>query len=251
MLKEDKKSVFTGCAHRQSREKNDTSYRIRGKTLHRLLEIGYREEGHDETALFARNEENPLIADVIIVDEMSMVDILLMNHLLKAITPGTVLIMVGDANQLPSVGPGNVLRDIISSEKIKKIKLTQNYRQNENSMITLNAHHINNGRMPEMNNRNGDFFLLTKNSTEKLVSTVVDLCTTKVTQIHTVTILWRIYRLLTPLRKGAAGVNEMIIRLQAVLNPKKHGVENTSSGILRTVKAIRSCKSKNNYDLTW
>lgn len=250
LLKEDKKVFLLAAPTGRAAKRMTQATGYEAKTLHRLLEIGYREEGHDETALFARNEENPLIADVIIVDEMSMVDILLMNHLLKAITPGTVLIMVGDANQLPSVGPGNVLRDIISSEKIKKIKLTQIYRQNENSMITLNAHHINNGRMPEMNNRNGDFFLLTKNSTEKLVSTVVDLCTTRLPNTYGYNPMEDI-QVLTPLRKGAAGVNEMNIRLQAVLNPKKHGRREYKFRDFTYREGDKVMQIKNNYDLTW
>ncbi|HBN85931.1 MAG TPA: ATP-dependent RecD-like DNA helicase [Clostridiales bacterium] len=250
LLKEDKKEFSLAAPTGRAAKRMTQATGYEAKTLHRLLEIGYKEEGNDETALFARDEENPLAADVIIIDEMSMVDILLMNHLLKAITPGTVLIMVGDANQLPSVGPGNVLRDIISSEKIKKIKLTRIYRQNENSMITMNAHHINSGNMPEVNNRDGDFFFLTKNSTEKIVSTVVDLCTKRLPNTYGYNPMEDI-QVLTPLRKGTAGVYELNLRLQGMLNPKRSDRREYKFRDFTYREGDKVMQIKNNYNLTW
>src|SRR5690606_25488564 len=124
------------------------------KTIHRLLEYG----GTEGQGFFQKNEDDPLDFDVVIIDEMSMVDILLMNNLLKAIVPGTRLIMVGDSDQLPSVGPGNVLRDIINSGIVKVVKLDEIFRQAGESMIVLNAHRINRGEYPHLNVREQDFF---------------------------------------------------------------------------------------------
>ena len=130
-------------------------------TIHRMLEMQYLDENASSyMQQFQRNEENPIEADVIIVDEMSMVDIQLMHNLLKGIAPGTRLILVGDADQLPSVGPGNVLRDIIESGMVPTTRLNQIYRQAEESDIVLNAHRINHGEYPEFNRQGTDFFLM-------------------------------------------------------------------------------------------
>ncbi|NLC44046.1 MAG: Flp pilus assembly complex ATPase component TadA, partial [Clostridiales bacterium] len=144
------------------------------KTIHRLLEYGYGEE-HEEA--FQRNEDDPIKADVVIIDEMSMVDILLEYHLLKAIIQGTRLIMVGDVDQLPSVGPGNVLRDIIHSNVIPVIKLTEIFRQAQESMIIVNAHRINRGEMPMLNVKEKDFFIDKQDSAEQILKTLDDLIT--------------------------------------------------------------------------
>jgi exodeoxyribonuclease V alpha subunit len=126
------------------------------KTIHRLLEYNYSED--KEFLSFQRNEDSPLEADVLILDEVSMIDIILMQHLAKAIKPETRLILVGDADQLPSVGPGNVLRDIIDSGRVPVIRLTEIFRQSERSMIAINAHRINHGEYPLLNDRDKDFF---------------------------------------------------------------------------------------------
>lgn len=125
------------------------------RTIHRMLEYAGDEDG---SAGFARNSENPLECDCVIVDEMSMVDLMLMRSLLRAIEPGTRLILVGDADQLPSVGAGNVLGDILESGVVPKVRLTDIYRQNETSRIVVNAHRINHGQMPLMNEKSTDFF---------------------------------------------------------------------------------------------
>ena len=128
------------------------------KTIHRLLEIGYSSD--NDEMIFTKSDSNPIEADAIIVDEMSMVDIILMNNLLKAVEPGTRLILVGDVDQLPSVGPGNVLKDIIASNTIGKVRLTDIFRQAEESMIVVNAHRINKGDMPYLNVKGKDFFFM-------------------------------------------------------------------------------------------
>ena len=146
------------------------------KTIHRLLEYSYLEES--TIMSFAKSEEDPLEADVVIIDEMSMVDVFLMNGLLRAILPGTRLILVGDADQLPSVGPGNVLRDIIESGLVKVVKLDQIFRQAQESMIIVNAHRINRGEYPYINQKEKDFYFISRRKPENILQTIKDLCET-------------------------------------------------------------------------
>ena len=145
---------------------------MEAKTLHRLLEYG-GEEGD-----FARTQDNPLEFDTLIIDEMSMVDIFLMRSLLRALVPGTRLIMVGDADQLPSVGAGNVLRDILDSEVIPSVRLTEIFRQDEKSMIVYNAHRINRGESPRLNAKGSDFFFERASSPSDAAKRIVALCST-------------------------------------------------------------------------
>jgi exodeoxyribonuclease V alpha subunit len=250
LMKEDKKVFLLAAPTGRAAKRMTQAIGHEAKTIHRLLEIGYMEEGNDDSLEFARNESNPLIADIVIIDEMSMVDILLMNHLLKAIIPGTRLVLIGDSNQLPSVGPGNVLRDIITGGKFKTVQLNRIYRQNEDSMITLNAHYINSGKMPEMNNQKGDFFFLSKNSPEKLASTVVELCAYRLPNAYGYDPMKDI-QVLTPIRKGIAGVNELNVRLQEVLNPKKPGLGEYKFKDFTYRVGDKVMQIKNNYNLQW
>ena len=202
------------------------------KTIHRLLEYGYLGEG--EPDLFQRDEDNPLSADAVIIDEMSMVDVLLMNHLLKAIVPGTRLILVGDVDQLPSVGPGNVLRDIINSGLVKVIRLTEIFRQAQESMIVVNAHRINHGESPQLNLPDKDFFLDRRESPNEILETLIDLLVRRIPgfgKYHPV----RDIQVLSPMRKGVIGVNNLNTRLQQVLNSpagtrRKRSLATWSSG---------------------
>src|SRR5699024_2914920 len=139
-----------------------------------LLEYGFGKD--DQGQFFQKNEESPLDADIIIIDEVSMVDLILMNSLLKAIPPGTRLILVGDVDQLPSVGPGNVLKDIIQSGIVKVVQLNEIFRQAQESMIVINAHHINEGELPLLNAKNKDFYFNRTTTKEHLLKTIVDLC---------------------------------------------------------------------------
>lgn len=218
------------------------------KTIHRLLEIGYTV---DETDLFfQRNENNPIDADVIIIDEMSMVDILLMNHLLKAVRPGTRLILAGDADQLPSVGAGCVLEDIIRCNAIKTVRLTEIFRQAQESMIIVNAHRINKGEMPFLNNYDKDFFLVSRNSLESIVSTVVDLCSRRLPDAYGIDPMKDI-QVLSPSKKGPAGVVNLNLELQKVLNPPdKRKAEKEFRGYVFR-EGDRVMQVKNNYGLRW
>jgi exodeoxyribonuclease V alpha subunit len=219
------------------------------KTIHRLLEIGYMGLSETET-VFAKNEENPIESDAIIIDEMSMVDIILMNNLLKAISPGTRLILVGDVDQLPSVGAGNVLKDIISTGVINTVKLTEIYRQAEESMIIVNAHRINKGEKPCLNKIDKDFFLIKRFNGESVVKTIVDLCSKRLPQSYNYDPLKHI-QVLSPTRKGIVGVPNLNLELQKILNPKSS---------LKTEKAFkdyilregdRVMQIRNNYAINW
>lgn len=223
-----------------------TGYEAR--TIHRLLEIGY--SGDDSELLFQRNEENMIEADVIIIDEMSMVDMLIMNHLLKAVPHGTRLILVGDADQLPSVGAGSVLQDIINCNVISTVRLTEIFRQAGESMITVNAHRINRGENPVLNARDKDFFFLPRNGFESVVRTVVDLCSRRIPDTYGFDPLKDI-QVLSPTRKGQAGVSNLNLELQKALNPAAHKKNEklTRGYIIR--EGDRVMQVKNNYTIRW
>jgi len=219
------------------------------KTIHRLLEIGYASLEENEL-FFQRNENNPIDADVIIIDEMSMVDILLMNHLLKAVRPGTRLILVGDVDQLPSVGPGCVLEDIIRSNVVKTVRLTEIFRQAEESMIIVNAHRINRGEMPVLENTNKDFFLVPRLGLDNIVNTVVDLCSRRLPDAYGIDPMKDI-QVLSPCKKGPAGIINLNIELQKVLNPPgRRKAEKESRGYVFR-EGDRVMQVKNNYSLRW
>ncbi|OPZ92908.1 MAG: ATP-dependent RecD-like DNA helicase [Firmicutes bacterium ADurb.Bin419] len=218
------------------------------KTIHRLLEIGY--VGKEDELVFSKNEANPIDGDVIIIDEMSMVDIILMNHLLKAIEPGTRLILVGDVDQLPSVGPGKVLQDLIRSEMIKTVKLREIFRQAEESLIIVNAHKINNGEKPVLNYKDKDFFFVKRNNAEDIVKTIVDLCIRRIPGTYGFEPMREI-QVLTPVRKGVVGVANLNIELQAVLNPKDKGKKEKVFRDFLFREGDRVMQIKNNYNLLW
>ncbi len=223
-----------------------TGYEAR--TIHRLLEIGY--VGEDDELVFLKNADNPLEADVVIIDEMSMMDILLMNHLLKALRPGTRIILVGDVNQLPSVGAGNVLKDIIACGLIKTVKLTEIFRQAQESMIVLNAHRINRGELPLMNVKNGDFYFISRNSGTSIVNTIVELCSKRLPDTYGYDPMKHI-QVLTPMKKGVTGVKNLNEELQKALNPpsKNRGEKQFRDCIFR--EGDRVMQIKNNYNLRW
>ncbi|MCR5271565.1 MAG: ATP-dependent RecD-like DNA helicase [Lachnospiraceae bacterium] len=224
---------------------------LEAKTIHRMLELNGAADGGDSdmSAGFARNEDYPLEADVVIVDEMSMVDITLMNALLKAIAPGTRLILVGDANQLPSVGPGCVLKDIIDSECFQVVRLSKIFRQASKSDIIVNAHKINKGEEVTLDNKSKDFFFLKRYDADKIINVTMQLVGEKLpgyVDAEPFDI-----QVLTPMRKGLLGVERLNKILQNYLNPpdknkieKEHG-----DGVLR--EGDKVMQIKNNYNLEW
>lgn len=216
------------------------------KTIHRMLELN---GGVEETAGFERNESNPLEADVVIVDEMSMVDISLMHSLLKAIVPGTRLILVGDANQLPSVGPGSVLRDIIESGKYQVVRLNKIFRQASQSDIVVNAHKINEGKEVILDNKSRDFFFLKRYDADVIISVVIQLIKQKLPKY--VDAKPFDIQVLTPMRKGLLGVERLNHILQQYLNPKdaKKAEHEVGDRIFR--EGDKVMQIKNNYQLEW
>ena len=229
------------------------------KTIHRLLELtgipagdsGAEAAGESrlEGMHFERNEENPLEADVIIIDEMSMVDISLMHALLKAVTVGTRLILVGDVNQLPSVGPGNVLRDMIESGKFPVVKLTKIFRQAAQSDIIVNAHKINAGEQVPLNKRSRDFLFIRREHPADIIKDMMVLIKDKLPDyVHAP---MEEIQVMTPMRKGALGVEQLNRLLQERFNPPGPSKKEKEAGgtVFRTGDKVMQIK--NNYQLAW
>ena len=225
---------------------------MEAKTIHRLLECKPPEG-------YQRNEDKPLEGDVLIVDECSMIDIILMNSLLKAIPPTMRLIMVGDIDQLPSVGPGNVLRDIIDSGTFPVVRLTRIFRQAQTSRIIMNAHRINEGKLPDISNgKNSDFFFAEKEEPEDAVKYIVELVEKKLPDYYHVPSSQ--IQVLTPMQRGQVGATNLNLALQEILNPSEHTVFMKGRGkvtvqketLRRSGYAFRAddkvMQIKNNYD---
>ena len=218
------------------------------QTIHRMLELsGAPEDG--KTASFMRNEDNPIDADVIIIDEMSMVDIFLMNSLLKAITAGTRLILVGDVNQLPSVGPGNVLRDIIDSERFTVVKLTKIFRQAKESDIIVNAHKINDGEKFPIGPTSKDFIFIKREEANNVLGAMITLISQKLPKY--VDAQPFDIQVLTPTRKGLLGVERLNTVLQEYLNPKDAGKQEKEGSSTLFREGDKVMQIKNNYQLEW
>ena len=231
------------------------------RTIHRMLELSGGPESAGGRASFMKNEDDPLEADVIIIDEMSMVDLYLMQALLKAVVPGTRLILVGDVNQLPSVGPGSVLQDLIRSEAFPVVRLTKIFRQAAESDIIVNAHKINRGERIVLDNKSRDFFFLQRQDPNVILRVVLALVQEKLPRY--VNAQPSDIQVLTPMRKGALGVENLNRVLQRYLNPAApdkpelpfgHGSAGgedgeNQKGVLRTGDKVMQIR--NNYQLEW
>ncbi len=235
----------TGRAAKRMTE--TTGYEAR--TIHRLLEISKMSGDIDNKLIFERNEGNPLETDVIIIDEMSMVDIGLMHALLRAVMVGTRLILVGDVNQLPSVGPGNVLKDIINSHHFNVVKLTKIFRQAAESDIIVNAHKINAGEPIKLDNKSKDFFLLKRNDVTVIIQTVVALVRDKMPKYVNATAFD--IQVLTPMRKGELGVERLNHILQQFLNPPSDEKKEKEYHNCIFREGDKVMQIKNNYQLAW
>lgn len=218
-------------------------------TIHRLLELSGDPAAEREQASFERNEENPLEADVIIIDEMSMVDIFLMHALLQAVSVGTRLILVGDINQLPSVGPGCVLKDLIASGAYHVVMLEKIFRQASESDIIVNAHKINRGEPVVLDNKSRDFFFLKRQDPNLILRIVLSLVQEKLPRY--VNARPFDIQVLTPMRKGALGVEHLNEVLQRYLNPpsQEKAEKETAKGLLR--EGDKVMQIKNNYQIEW
>lgn len=232
----------TGRAAKRMSE--TTGYEAR--TIHRMLELNGGIEGN---AGFDRNESNPLETDAIIIDEMSMVDITLMHSLLKAVAPTTRLILVGDTNQLPSVGPGSVLKDIIDSGKYRVVRLTKIFRQASQSDIIVNAHKINRGDTVQLDNKSRDFFFLKRYDADKIINVVLQLVVQKMpkyvdAQMYDIQVL-------TPMRRGLLGVDRLNTVLQQYLNPPSPKKMEKEHGSILFREGDKVMQVKNNYQIEW
>lgn len=216
------------------------------KTIHRMLELN---GGVEDSAGFERNEENPLEADVIIVDEMSMVDSSLMHSMLKAVAAGTRLILVGDVNQLPSVGAGSVLKDIIESEQFHVVRLTRIFRQAAQSDIIVNAHKINGGEEVVLDNKSMDFFFLKRYDANVIISVVIQLIQQKLPGFVDAEPFD--IQVLTPMRKGLLGVERLNHILQQYLNPQDKDKTEKEHGDIVFREGDKVMQTKNNYQLEW
>ena len=220
------------------------------RTIHRLLEVEFRDEADGaDGATFARNEHNLLDADIVIIDEASMIDMFLMEALLAAIRPGARLVLLGDCDQLPSVGAGNVLHDLIDSGCFNTVRLTEIFRQGSESLIVTNAHRINRGEMPVLDAHDKDFFFM-KREGGALIPTLTEVVARRLPVTYGVSAFDKI-QVITPTRKGAAGTEALNLLLQAALNPpaKDKTERKFRDAVFR--EGDKVMQIRNNYDLVW
>lgn len=250
VLEEDGMDVLLAAPTGRAAKRMSETTGWEAQTIHRLLELNGSVDSEDKSGMhFERNELQPLEADVVIVDEFSMVDIFLLNALLKAIVPGCRLIMVGDVNQLPSVGPGNVLRDMIKAEFCNVVRLNQIFRQAAESQIVVNAHKINAGREISLDNQNQDFFFLERHNVQDIINVTVQLMMKNMPSY--VDASPYDIQVLTPMRKGELGVENLNKVLQGYANPKAAGKrEKEFHGVLFR-EQDKIMQIKNDYQMKW
>lgn len=217
------------------------------KTIHRMLEM---ERSLDEKIKFGRNPHKPLDENVVIIDEASMMDLTLTVSLLKAMRRGSRLILIGDADQLPSVGAGNVFADIIASEKVKTIRLTEIFRQSKESLIVTNAHKINRGEVPVLNVTNNDFFFVNREYEPEIPKTIADLITSRLPRTYGTQIKEQI-QVITPSKKGFGGVDVLNNELQKHINPPMQFKKEKSSHGVVFREGDRVMQTVNNYEVEW
>ena len=237
-----KKILLTAPTGRAAKKLSEATERD-ARTIHRALQVDFRSKR------FIFNEQNPLPYNVIIVDEVSMVDVPLMCNLLKAVARDTKLIFVGDKDQLPSVGAGNVLEDMLTSGVISVAELTQIYRQSEKSLIISNAHKINEGEMPEIDNKSQDFFFDAKVELEDIKTTIVNMVTTRIPKFNGIDSIK--IQVLAPLKAGVCGIENLNRELQAKLNPPKNFRKELTVGQTIFREGDKVMQMSNNYDLEW
>ncbi len=220
---------------------------MEARTIHRMLEMdGKSEEG----IRYHRDENNLLEEDVIIVDEASMIDLYLMEALLRAMRPGTRLVMIGDANQLPPVGAGYVFRDILAGERFSSVELTHIFRQAEESLIVTNAHMVNRGEHIDLMKKDSDFFYLPAESDEKTAQIIAGLCKTRLPKAYGATVYDGI-QVITPSRKGQNGTEMLNLTLQSVINPPRMGVKEKKLREITFREGDKVMQTRNNYDIAW
>lgn len=241
-------SVFLAAPTGRAAKRMQEATGREAKTIHRLLEFGFGD--NDEEMFFQKNEDSPLECDVIIVDEVSMIDIILMNNLLKAVAEGTRLILVGDIDQLPSVGAGNVLRDIIESAAVPVVRLNEIFRQAQESLIVMNAHRINNGEAPILDQRQKDFFFMHQEEQQAIVRTIVQLCKERLPKYYKTTFMEGI-QVLSPMKKGTCGIINLNNELQKILNPEAPDKKEKPFKDFVFRVGDKVMQIKNNYKMKW
>lgn len=217
------------------------------KTIHRLLEMEY---GAEDKLRFRKNENDQLEDDVIIIDEASMLDLMLTNALLKAIKPGARLILIGDVNQLPPVGAGHVFDDIIKSDRFATVELTHIFRQAQESLIVTNAHAVNHGEYMNLESKSGDFFFLPRQDDAQTAATIAELCKKRLPKSYGLTVFDGI-QVITPSRKGDAGTEMLNSALQSVINPPTRGKAEKKVRDFTLREGDKVMQIKNNYDIEW
>lgn len=217
------------------------------KTVHRLLEMEY---GAEDKLRFRKNEKDQLEDDVIIIDEASMLDLMLTDALLKAIKPGARLILIGDVNQLPPVGAGHVFDDIIKSDRFATVELTHIFRQAQESLIVTNAHAVNHGEYMNLESKSGDFFFLPRQEDAQTAATIAELCKKRLPKSYGLTVFDGI-QVITPSRKGDAGTEMLNSALQSVINPPARGKEEKKVRDFTLREGDKVMQIKNNYDIEW
>ena len=247
LLKESGQKVVLCAPTGRAAQRMSVVTGVEAKTIHRLLEVTY---DIDDKPVFKRNERNLLNCDALIIDEVSMVDIFLMDSLLRAMPLSCRLILVGDSNQLPSVGAGNVLGDLIDSGVIPYVTLTEIFRQSMESLIVTNAHRIINGELPELNTRDNDFFFIKSYNQEEIAFTVADLCSRRLKNTYGYNMFDHI-QVLSPTRKGILGTFELNNRLQNLINPDAPSKKSIKIGYYTLREGDKVMQSKNNYNVPW
>ncbi len=217
------------------------------KTIHRLLEMEY---GAEDKLRFRKNENDQLEDDVIIIDEASMLDLMLTNALLKAIKPGARLILIGDVNQLPPVGAGHVFDDIIKSDRFATVELTHIFRQAQESLIVTNAHAVNHGEYMNLESKSGDFFFLPRQDDAQTAATIAELCKKRLPKSYGLTVFEGI-QVITPSRKGDAGTEMLNSALQSAINPPARGKAEKKVHDFTLREGDKVMQIKNNYDIEW
>ena len=245
-FEEEGLDIFLAAPTGRAAKRMSETTGVEARTIHRMLEVN---GGAEENAGFERNEDNPLETDVIIIDEMSMVDVSLMYHLLKAVLPGTRLILVGDVNQLPSVGAGSVLRDIIESGRFHVVRLTKVFRQAAQSDIIVNAHRINRGEPVSLDNKSMDFFFLKRFEADVIIRVAIQLIHQKLPKF--VDAAPFDIQVLTPMRKGLLGVERLNGILQQYLNPPSSDKKEHEYHDIIFREGDKVMQIKNNYQLEW
>lgn len=241
--------VLLGAPTGRAAKRMSESTEKEATTIHRMLDMGVFEK--EESVFVTNAEEHSLEADVVIIDEASMIDITLMNALLKSIKVGTRLIIVGDVDQLPSVGAGNVLNDFIESGFTKVVRLKEIFRQGKESMIVVNAHKINKGEMPKLNEKGTDFFFIRNDIQEGILNTIIDLINTRLPKFNSNWDKLKSIQVLVPMKKGVLGVTNLNERIQNVLNPKAPYKKEKEFRSMVFREGDKVMQIKNNYSLKW